>query len=386
MGWAVDMRLMALRDASGNPIGYDALAGKIQGKQVRKRFTSRRYESLKRAELAAKAWLAGPGAVRVANLRDGTLLSEGTKQDAVKAIRLLEPTGVPLLEAVRCFVAQRPELTVEPWTFGQAVDAFLEAKRLQNARRDYLRTLSATLGQARRWFGAMELDAITEEALVEWIKDRETPLAPVTMRNYRRDLAMLWRFAIQRRHATRNPAAQLPKPMDEDRPVEILNPDQAARLLAAARPRIVPYLALGLFAGLRPFEALAGGAWGDTVTVRAATSKSRKNRHVTVPDNLKAWLERAGRWPALTHRTVRDLVGEAKESGGVQYGQDVLRHSFASHHLALHRNASLTAHEMGHRSQQMLYARYHRLVTHEQALQYFSIRPTDPPRNERPTA
>jgi integrase len=372
------MSLATLTDETGQPIAYDAIAGKVKGKQVRRRFSAKRFGSAKRAEMAARAWLADEGARRVRDLRSGVALTDVTQAEVVKALRLL-PAGASLSEAVRVYAAALRDGSITPWTFGQAVDAFLETKRLAHARPHYLRSLQASLGQARKAFGAAELDAISEEDLLEWLKTLGRggrPLSAITTRNYRRDLCMLWRFAIARRHARANPALHLPQPKEEDKLVEILNPEEARRLLEAADRRIVPYLALGLFAGLRPFEALAGGTWDHGhVTVLGPHSKSRRNRHVTVSDNLRAWLQFAGGWPRMSYWTARDLVNEAKRKAGLSYGQDVYRHSFASHHLALHRSAALTAHEMGHRSQQMLYAKYHRLVTRAQALDYFAIHP-----------
>ena len=41
---------------------------------------------------------------------------------------------------------------------------------------------------------------------------------------------------------------------------------------------------------------------------------------------------------------------------------DILRHSYGSYHLAKHRNAALTAGQMGHKNARMLYAHYREIV------------------------
>ncbi len=84
--------------------------------------------------------------------------------------------------------------------------------------------------------------------------------------------------------------------------------------------------------------------------------------------------EGSGPWPKnYRKRQARLLV-----AAGVSWGHDILRHSFASYHLAAHRNAALTAHELGHANSQMLFAHYRELVTREAGLAWWEIRPVSP--------
>ena len=63
-----------------------------------------------------------------------------------------------------------------------------------------------------------------------------------------------------------------------------------------------------------------------------------------------------------------------KEAGIHPWPKNALRHSFASYHLALHRNAASTALELGHTETRTLFAHYRELVTVEEAKEYFSIK------------
>jgi integrase len=45
-----------------------------------------------------------------------------------------------------------------------------------------------------------------------------------------------------------------------------------------------------------------------------------------------------------------------------EWPDDILRHSYGSYHLAKHRNAALTAEQMGHKNARMLYAHYREVV------------------------
>jgi hypothetical protein len=52
-----------------------------------------------------------------------------------------------------------------------------------------------------------------------------------------------------------------------------------------------------------------------------------------------------------------------------------LRHSFASYHLAYHRDAARTALELGHKSTTLLFTNYRELVTKSDAIRYWAIKP-----------
>ena len=58
---------------------------------------------------------------------------------------------------------------------------------------------------------------------------------------------------------------------------------------------LIPYVALGIFAGIRPKE-LARLTWRDIdlglglVTIASKVSKKRERRHIDMSDNLKDWL------------------------------------------------------------------------------------------------
>ena len=59
----------------------------------------------------------------------------------------------------------------------------------------------------------------------------------------------------------------------------------------------------------------------------------------------------------------------------VNWGQDIMRHTYASYHLAYHCSSDRTAHELGNRDTTMLYRHYRELVTEEDAQKFWSIKP-----------
>ena len=59
---------------------------------------------------------------------------------------------------------------------------------------------------------------------------------------------------------------------------------------------MIPYLAIGYFAGLRTVNELARLDWREidladnTITVSPATANKRRSRYVTIAANLAAWI------------------------------------------------------------------------------------------------
>jgi integrase/recombinase XerD len=286
------------------------------------------------------------------------------------ALKILK--GRSILEAALAFVAGA---LAEQWTFTEAADAFLQAKEDQRSSPEYLRSLRSSLNVARETFGSRVLDEISPGDLEAWLRGRK--LSPVTWRNYRRDLGMVFRFAQARERCARNPAKLVMRPRDADRPVIILKTPDAMSLLRAADCRLIRFLCLGLFGGLRPFEALKANVRLERrqIEVAGRHSKSRRRRFVTVCDNLSEWLEAYPAPETSSYWTHRDWLDQARDKAGVTLCQDIFRHSFASHHLALHQNAALTAHELGHSNQEILFRHYRELVTKEEAATYFEITP-----------
>jgi integrase len=142
-------------------------------------------------------------------------------------------------------------------------------------------------------------------------------------------------------------------------------------------PDMIPYFAVGFFAGLRP-EEIKRLAWVDVkegfIEVQAAKSKTRQRRLVTIEGNLEKWLDRGGNLPPTRPLLKRRLI---IKQCGVQWHHDGMRHTYASNHLAYYENPNKTAHELGHRDTNMLYRHYRELVSNAVASDYWSISPKD---------
>jgi integrase len=152
--------------------------------------------------------------------------------------------------------------------------------------------------------------------------------------------------------------------------------------IKAARARIVPYLALGYFAGLRPQNELANLDWKDidftdrTIRVDPATAKKRRQRYVDMSDNLVAWLtpykRKSGKigFSRFAFRAVR-------KEADLKWPKDVMRHCFGSYHVALHGDYAKTSAQMGHSRTSELFKSYKNLVKKSAAEEYWKILPEE---------
>lgn len=161
---------------------------------------------------------------------------------------------------------------------------------------------------------------------------------------------------------------------------EIFTVEEMTAILKAAEPEMVPYMAIGAFAGLRSAE-IEKLDWSavDFATgyIRIAwdIAKTRQRRLVPIPANLKAWLLPVQKESGpVVPRNLRERIQAIGKRAEVPWKSNGLRHSFGSYRLAEVQDAAKVSLEMGN-SPQMLFKHYRELVTPEQARQWFAIMP-----------
>jgi site-specific recombinase XerD len=383
---------------TGAVLSIEAYAGRVHGRKLRRRFKLSHYGSVKWAQAAAESWVQEVTEERVDNQRAFLSLTPGMREDCVEAIEMLRPYRLSIAEAVRTYVL--PELKekkglADPWTFRQAANAVLEFKRFNKKSPHYLRGLKGYLSTICLSLGERFCDDIKVKDLEDFLAERERlpdkrridrkALRSTTIKNYRRYLSIVFSFAVDRGHATANPALKLGIPARENEPVHIFTVEEARRLLEAAESKFIPDLVLGLFAGLRPIsevltlEARSFNFEKRWIEITAKRSKTRRRRFVQMSENLVLWLEpfKAFLHQRLSYQEYRGARDRTRAAAGLKWHQDILRHSFASYHLALHENAAKTSLELGHSSANLLFEAYRELVSKSSGKDYFSIIPAN---------
>lgn len=183
---------------------------------------------------------------------------------------------------------------------------------------------------------------------------------------------------------------KVPRPVD-DRPagnrIEILSAGQMREALQSAvdDPRLLAWLALGGFAGLRSQEIL-WLPWEDVDLKKkeifvGKTKKVRgwRPRYVKILPALAAVLTGIkGRQGLVFPGGMRELYYRRKAAmdriGWQRWPQNCLRHSFGTYHLAMRKNAAETAHEMGHAGTAMIYQHYAVAARQADARAWWGIR------------
>ena len=177
----------------------------------------------------------------------------------------------------------------------------------------------------------------------------------------------------------------------ESKEVEILSNDQVIALFEAAmqekekvRQVMVPYLVLGLFAGLRPEEAQKmRWEWIEPldeekriaqVKVPAGISKINESRYAELSEAgwnlMKPYLKQSEPigWSRRAFRRIRDKADFA----GSAWPADCIRHTYASSWLAVHKDRAHLAEIMGN-SPAIIRKHYKRAIPINDAEGYFQI-------------
>jgi integrase len=193
-----------------------------------------------------------------------------------------------------------------------------------------------------------------------------------------------------------NPAEKTAKAKERGGDIGILTVTQAARLLESATREVLPYIAIGLFAGLRRAE-IERLDWTDIdfesglIEVTAEKAKAARRRLVTMQPNLREWLLPVRKYKGgIISENFRKQFEQVRAAAGItEWPENALRHSFASYHLARFKNAAETALQLGHHDSRVTFAHYREIVKPNEAERYWKIRPTAVtnvvPMRQRPT-
>lgn len=306
----------------------------------------------------------------------------------LKAIGLDSP--VALLDVVREFEKTHPH-GPNARTLDQLRIEVVAAKRKQGRSERHVLSLDYRLRQLTKAIGNKPVTAITT-AQLQGELERHRNWNPTTIHSTVQGWKIALNYAIRHGFLVNNPANKLELPRIVHEEPVVLSLRDVRKLLAATffsdRDPVLPecraYLAIGMFAGLRPEKEMAHLEWSDinldarTITVRAKTAKMRVRRIVRIEPVLAAWLapiwRKAGlvlRMPiAVLRRSVREVIEVPR------WPADVLRHTFASYHFELHQDEARTKKQLGHRDDgRIFYDHYCKPVYPADAAQFWTINP-----------
>jgi integrase len=317
----------------------------------------------------------------------GLSFNERQRTEYLECAELLQPFNATIRDAVN-FYLPHLHASNRTCTVAELVDELLKVKEADGASERYLSDLRSRLGQFAASFDDKPVAEITATEVDHWLRslsDSETgkPLAATTRNNFRRVLIVAFNFAKDRGYCVGNAAEKSAKAKVIESAVGILTVDQTARLLESAASELVPYVAIGAFAGLRRAE-LERLDWREVdfesslIEVTASKAKSTRRRFVRIQPNLARWLRPyAQPRGEVTPLKYRELLDTARESAGIEeWPNNALRHSFASYNLARFNDAATLALELGHTNSNLVFQHYRQLVKPKDAKRYWEIIPS----------
>lgn len=385
----------------------------LAGKQMRRTFSA--FSDAK-VHAEAQAALLHAGQFDVAQMHSHD------REAFTAAMRILKPLDMPLLDAVREYVAaakalpagasmlaavkdyaQRHPKNAPKKTVAEVIAEFLAAKSQDKASYRYLKTLTSTLApnatgestaKKRKSFGdafRCYVDAVTTSDMDAWLRGRG--VAPRTRRNLVLMLRTLFNFAkgqgyLPKGMPTEADTLTLPKKTDGES-IGIFTPEEMQTLLTGTKAHPVNdeyrlWIALGAFAGLRTAEMLRL-EWGKHVQpergliqVSADIAKANGRRIIAMQPNLAAWLASyAGRSGKVFEPRADERAHAYAERLGVEWKPNALRHSFISYAVAKFKNLPAVALEAGN-SVAIVNRHYRELCTEADGKAWFAIMPDAP--------
>lgn len=257
----------------------------------------------------------------------------------------------------------------------EAFREFVGAKEARGRRERTLSNLKARVGRLVQDLGAdTPIGVVTAESVEALIR---RGWSPQTVASWLSAVGSFFRWSVKRGYLEANPVDRIERPLVEKRAPLILKASDARAMLETTRrvdPRLTPYVAISLFAGLRNQE-LMRLRWEHVdlehghIHVEGVVSKTRTRRLVTIQPNLAAWLRLGGSIPPRGLRRSWERIRPER------FEIDCMRRSFCSHHLAAFGSAAKTALEAGH-SESVLFAHYRGLVHREEAESYWNVFPS----------
>ena len=306
-------------------------------------------------------------------------LSESLRIEALECSEKLVAANSTLRQATDFFLDYHRK-TNTSCAVRIAVAELLAARKTNGCGKRYLDDLRVRLNRFASDFEGQSLAAISARDVDDWL--RTLPVGGVTRNSFRRRLSTLFGYARKRGYVEVNPIADVERAKERSAPIGILTPDEVHRILEKAQSEMLPFWAIGAFAGLRTAEIqrldweeidLAAGF----IEVKASNSKTAARRLVTIQPNLQRWLLPFSRskgpvCPNNFH--VRSKHDRDRAKLKRAWPNNALRHSFASYHLAAFNDAQKLALEMGN-SPRIIFAHYREIVRPADAERYWAIAP-----------
>jgi integrase len=318
-------------------------------------------------------------------------------KDAVEAVKIVDGK-VSLLEMAKEF-KRRKMHELPDKMLPVAVDEMIETRTKDGTGDAYVRVLKVYLNQLKESFNC-QLRAVTTGQLADYLRNQD--VSSRSKNNARATIGAFFKFCKERGWLPRDHEGieLVPKFKEKPTDITIYSPWEVTQFLNHSRPEMVPFLAIGAFAGLRSAE-IERLDWSEVhladkfIEIKAAKAKTASRRIVPISTNLAKWLKDHAKdeGRVVPFDNVNKQIGwlvedtnqalkEAAEKDGkdpekakkVKWKKNALRHSFISYRVAETQDVAKVALEAGN-SPQIIFQHYRELVQPKEAKAWFGIKP-----------
>jgi integrase len=252
-------------------------------------------------------------------------------------------------------------------------ELLIKSRRAANRSEYYVGSLNQYLKRFAKEFP--DLSLVTTAQIETWLERFKSPHSRATWLGR---ISSLFNWAVRKDYIEKNPCTKIDRIiLDHGDPVT-LTVKQAKTLLLNCPLWLQPWLAFGMFAGVRP-EEIQRLRWQDVnIETRTArvNGKTRRRRLVPLEDAAIAILKECWQQEgnvAPSRSSVRRWIRKARHLIGGKWTPDILRHTAASMLLAKYGDAGKVATSLGN-SPQILLTHYNNPVTKEESDRFWAIR------------
>lgn len=311
-----------------------------------------------------------------------------------EAKRLLAGKATTVPDAVRGYLKVQGRAKLEEITFPELVEKYIVWVKAQKSRR-YSLDMRARLRTAAKTLKKNIADIKTAD-IDEWLQGMKK-VSGRTKNNYRTAVRTLFRYARDKNYLPRQEKTEAEftsRYAEDPTDIEIYTVDQIKTLLTHITPRMVPFVALGAFAGLRSAE-ITRLEWKhvrfdtNVIVVPVTVAKTSNRRLAPILPVLRAWLKpfEKDKGKVLVDildefalaRALNTAFQEMRDKEGkplIKNLHNGLRHSFVSYRVSATQNVHQVSLESGN-TPRIIFSNYRELVEDpKQAEAYFKIMPT----------
>ena len=292
---------------------------------------------------------------------------------------------IALSDAVRFYAANRTDL-LPVRSISRVADEFVESRRVSGVSKIYVTRSREYLDRFSSQVKG-NIGDVTVADINRFLGSQET-LGPVTKNALRTCLVTMFGFAKRQGylHPDRKTAAEQTEVFKvPETEIEIFTPEEIGKLLLASHSRVLPFVAIGAFTGIRSAE-IHRLEWEDIkwdrghIEIAGRKAKTAARRLVPLTDNLKAWLApwRHETGPIMTSSTATGALSDLATKAGIPGGwrKNALRHSFISYRVAETGDVPRTALEAGN-TPAIIFRNYRELVDEQSAREWFGTMPPE---------